>query len=115
MHFQNSCTQNCDHHILLIMTGNVHKESFLKLLLILILVREKGLHILKLILATKWRLVSQLKNKLFIGKPIFQWGAAAFLFVFVVLSSYFGCAICLISGIATKAGLALYIQLYKLL
>ena len=25
MHFHNSCTQNCDHHILLIMTGNAHK------------------------------------------------------------------------------------------
>ena len=31
MHFQNSCTRNCDHHILLIMTGNAHKESCLKL------------------------------------------------------------------------------------
>ena len=27
MHFQNSCTRNCDNHILLIMTGNAHKES----------------------------------------------------------------------------------------
>ena len=26
MHFHNSCTQNCDHHILLIMTGNAHKK-----------------------------------------------------------------------------------------
>ena len=41
MHFHNSCTQNCDHHILLIMTGNAHEESCHKLMLIL--VREKGL------------------------------------------------------------------------
>ena len=87
MHFQNSCTQNCDHHILFIMTGNALKESCLKLLLILKLVREKGLYILKLIVATKWWLLSQLKTKLFIGKPIFNCSTAAFLFIFVVLSS----------------------------
>ena len=69
------------------MTGNAHKESFLKLLLILILVREKGLNILKLIAWTKWWLLSQLKKKLFIGKPIFRCGAAAFLLIFVVFSS----------------------------
>ena len=46
MQFQNSCTQSCHHHILLIMTGNAHKESCLKFLLIFILVREKGLYAL---------------------------------------------------------------------
>ena len=46
MHFHNSSTQNCDHHILLIMTSNAHKESCHKLLL-LILVREHGLYIIK--------------------------------------------------------------------
>ena len=85
MHFQNFCTQNSDDHILLIMTGNVHKESYLKLLLILIFVREKGLYIMKLIVATKWWLLSQLQKKLFIGKPIFRCGAATLLFIFVVL------------------------------
>ena len=45
MHFHNSSTQNCDHHILLIMTGNAHKESCHKLSLIL--VREQGLYIIK--------------------------------------------------------------------
>ena len=71
------------------MTGNAHKESCLKLLSILILVREKELYILKLIVATKWWLLSQLKKKLslFIVKPIFRCGAAAFLFIFVILSS----------------------------
>ena len=41
MHFCNICTRNCDHHILLIMIGNAHRESCRKLSLIL--VREKGL------------------------------------------------------------------------
>ena len=45
MHFHKSSTRNCDHHILLIMTGNVHKETCHKLLLIL--VREQGLYIIK--------------------------------------------------------------------
>ena len=45
MHFHNSSLQNCDHHILLIMTGNAHKESCNKLLLIL--VREQGLYVIK--------------------------------------------------------------------
>ena len=87
MHFHNSCTgtRNCDHHILLIMTGNVHKESYHKLLLIL--VREQGLYISKLIIAAKWWLLSQLNKKLFIGKSILRYGAASFLFVFAVLSS----------------------------
>ena len=45
MHFRNSSTRNCDQHILLIMTGNAHKESCLKLSLLL--VREQGLYIIK--------------------------------------------------------------------
>ena len=45
MHFHNSSTQNCDYHILLIMTGNVHKESCHKLFLML--VREQELYIIK--------------------------------------------------------------------
>ena len=45
MHFHNSCTQNRDHHILLIMTGNAHKESCHKLLIILM--REQGLCMIK--------------------------------------------------------------------
>ena len=41
MHFHKSSTQNFDHHILLIMTGNAHKESCHELSLIL--AREQGL------------------------------------------------------------------------
>ena len=40
---------------------------------------------------------------------------AALLFIFVVLSFYFGCAIGLVSGIATKTAIVLSIQFYKLL
>ena len=45
MHFHNSSTQNCDHRILLIITGNAHKESCHKLSFIL--VREQGLYTIK--------------------------------------------------------------------
>ena len=45
MHFHNSSTHNCDHHILLIMTGNAHKESCHKLSLKI--VTEHGLYIIK--------------------------------------------------------------------
>ena len=45
MHFHNFCTLNCDHHILLIMTGNAQKECGHELLLLL--VREQGLYIIK--------------------------------------------------------------------
>ena len=45
MHFHNSWTRNCDHHILFIMTGNAHKEFCPKLLLIL--VSEQGLYRIK--------------------------------------------------------------------
>ena len=60
MHFHNSRTQNCDHHILLIMTDNAHKEFCHKLSLMF--VREKGLHIIKTDCREKWWLLSQLKK-----------------------------------------------------
>ena len=53
--------------------------------------------------------VAVTRKKLFNGKPILPIGAAAFLFIFVVLSSKFGCAIGLASGIATKAAIVLSI------
>ena len=40
MLFDNSCTRNCDHHILLIMTGNAHKESCHKLSSVLVRKQE---------------------------------------------------------------------------
>ena len=52
-------------------------------------------------------MLSQLEKKLFSGKPILPIGAAAFLFMFVVLSSQFGCTIGLVSGIATIASIVL--------
>ena len=85
MHFHNSCTQKCDYYILLIMTGNAHKKSCHKLSSIL--VTEQGLYRSKLIVATKWWLLSQLMKKIFNDKPNLPIDAAAFLFIFAVLSS----------------------------
>ena len=87
MHFHNSCTQNCDHHILFIMTGNAHKQSYHKLLS-LTLVREHGLHIIKTDCSGKMVVAFTIKEKnVFNGKLILPIGAAPFLFIFVVLSS----------------------------
>ena len=60
-----------------------------------------------------WWLLSQLKKKPLHGKHILPIGAAPFLFIYVVLSSQFGCAIGLVSGIATKA--AIVLSLYSVL
>ena len=86
MHFHNSSTRNCDHRILLIMTGNAHKESCHKLSLIL--VREHGLKKIKTDCSGKMMVALTIKEKnLFNGKLIFPIGASPFLFIFVVLSS----------------------------
>ena len=77
MHFQNSCTRNCDHHVLLIMTGNAHKESCHKLLSIL---KGEGIETQsQLMVATLWWLLSQLHEYLFSDKSILRYGAASFL------------------------------------
>ena len=62
MHFHNSCTRKSDHHILLIMTGNAHKESCHKLLLFL--VREKGLYIIKTDYSDKMLVAFTIKEKI---------------------------------------------------
>ena len=85
MHFHNSPTQNCDHHIFLIMTGNAHKESCHKLSLIL--VRQQELYIIKTDCSGKMVIASTIKEKLFSGTPILPNGIVAFLLIFVVLSS----------------------------
>ena len=46
------------------------------------------------------------RNKLFSDKPIFRFRSSHFVFIFVVLSC-FDCAICLVSGMATKWAMAL--------
>ena len=61
MHFDNSFTQNCDYHILLIMTGNAHKESCHKLSLIL--VREHRLYIIKTDCSGKMVVAFTIKEK----------------------------------------------------
>ena len=80
MPFYNSRTRNCDHHILLIMTGNAHKESCHKLLLIIR--REQGLCITKTDCSDK---AVTFTIKLFNGKPILPTGAVLFLLIFEVL------------------------------
>ena len=82
MHFHNSSSQNCDDFILLIMTGNAHKQFCHKLSLIL--VREQ--RFIKTDCKGKM-VVAFTKKKLFNGKLILLVGAAAFLFIFVVLIS----------------------------
>ena len=84
MHFYKSCTQNCDYHIFFIMTGNAHKESCHKLSLIL--AREQGSYIIKTDGSGKIVVAFTIK-KIFNCKPLLTIGAAAFLFIFVVLSS----------------------------
>ena len=84
MHFHHSYPRNCDHHILLVMTDNAHQESCHKLSLIL--VREQGL--LKTDCSGEMVVAFTIKKKkLLNGKSILPIGAAAFLFIFVVLSS----------------------------
>ena len=61
MPFLNSSTRNCDHHILLIMTGNAHKESYHKLLLVL--VREQGLYIIKIDCSAEMVVAFTIKEK----------------------------------------------------
>ena len=85
MHFDNSSTQNCDHHILLIMTGNAHKESCYKLFLIL--VREKGLYIIKTDCSSKMVVAFTITGK---SNLILRCGAAPFLFLFVILAGFVG-------------------------
>ena len=61
MHFHNSSTRHCDHHILLIMTGNAHKESCHKLFLTL--VKEQGLYLNKTDCSGKIVVVFTIKEK----------------------------------------------------
>ena len=71
MHFHNSSTQNCDYNFLLIMIGNVHKESCHKLLS-LILVREQGLHVIKTDCSGKMVVAFTVKEKNYLTESIFS-------------------------------------------
>ena len=68
------------------MTGNAHKESCHKLLS-LILVREQELYVIKTDCSGEMMAAFTIKEKHLNGKPILPVGAAAFLFIFVILSS----------------------------
>ena len=69
MPFHNSYTQNCDHHILVIMTGNVLLESCTKLFLIL--VREQGLYIIKTDCSGKMVVAFTIKEKIYLLVSLF--------------------------------------------
>ena len=68
MHFHNS-TRNCDHHILLVMTGMAHKESCHKLLLIL--VKEQGVYIIKTDCSGKMVVAFTIKVKNYLMESLF--------------------------------------------
>ena len=69
MHFHNSYTRNCDHHILLIMTGNAHKESCHKLLFIF--VREQRLYVIKTDCSGKMVVAFTIKEKSYLLVSLF--------------------------------------------
>ena len=68
-YFHNFSTRNCDHHILLMMTGNAHKESCHKLLLIL--VREHGLYIIKTDCSGEIVVAFTIKEKIYLMISLF--------------------------------------------
>ena len=87
------------------MTGNAHKQKMLPQTIVNICERGGIETDSKLIVAAKRRLLSQLQKLQFSGKTIFRCRPTFSLFIFVVLSSC-GCAVCLVSSIATKAAMA---------
>ena len=103
MHFHNSFTRNCNNHILLIMTGNAHKEFCRKLLLIL--VREQGLYIIKTDCSGKMVVAFTIKEISYLVVSLF--------YDVVLPLSYLYCGIGftigLVSGIATKPAIVLSI------
>ena len=113
--FHNYCTQNCDHHILLIMTGNALKKSCHKLFS-LILVREQGLYIIKIDCSGEMVVAFTIKEKnylmvglfcqLVLPLPIYICGLN-----FLIWLRYWYCF-----RHSDKSGYcSLYIQFYKLL
>ena len=69
IHFHKSCARNCDHHILLIMTGNAHQESCHKLSLIF--VREEGLFIIKNDCSGEMVVAFTIKEKIYLMVSLF--------------------------------------------
>ena len=76
MHFYNYSTRNCDRHILLIMTGNVHKKFCHKLLLIL--VRGHGLYIIKTDCRGKMVVAFIIKEKSYVMVSFFAMWCCSF-------------------------------------
>ena len=115
MHFHNSSTRNYVHPILLIMTGNAHKESCHKLLLIL--VRRKELYMIKTNYSGEMMVPFTIK-KLFNGKPILRSCVAACRFPIYISGIKFLIWLCYWSCFrhSHKSGCCFhYIRFYKLL
>ena len=70
MHFQNSCARNCHYHIPLIITGNAHKKSCHKFLLIL--VREHILYIIKTDCSGKMMVAFTIKEESYLMASLFS-------------------------------------------
>ena len=70
MHFQNSSTRKRDHYILLIMTGNAHKESCHELSLIF--VREQGLYTIEADCGGKMVVAFTTKEKIYLMVNLFR-------------------------------------------
>ena len=89
MYNHNSCACNGDCLILLTKTGNIHKERILPQTTIDTSekCKEDGIKTQsKLMVAAKWWLFRNYRNKLFNGKLSLRFGAAFFIFIFVVLN-----------------------------
>ena len=110
MHFHNSCTQNCDHLILLIITGNAHKESCHKLLLIR--VREGRLYIIKTEFSGKMVVAFTIEEKTIQWQAYFAMWCCLFpIYIcgikFLIWLRYWSC-------FRNSGYCSLYIQFYKL-
>ena len=92
MHFHDSCTRNCDHHIFLIIAVNAHKERILPQTISnrpIFKQCERGEIETqsKVMVAANDDRFHNYRNQLFNGRSIIQFVAARFLLTFAVLSS----------------------------
>ena len=112
IHFHDSSIRNCDHYILLIMTGNAHKQSCHKLSLIL--VREHELYLIKADCSDEMVLAFTIKNKYLLVSLFCQlvlpFSYYIYSIKFLIWLRYWSCF-----RHSDKSGdCSLYIQFYKL-
>ena len=103
MHIPNSCIGNDDHFTLLINTGNAHKSRMLSPTNIYTAKKcERGRGIetqSKIMMGPNDGRFHNCRNKLFSGKSNRRYDAGPFR-LYICGIKFFGCAICLVSGIA---------------